>query len=80
MSIANAIKRTVTAKLQESKHIAENETIEQVRSIGGGDVSDAYLSTTNAGKKIFVKCCSTSSGRSIDDIVNMFKRYLFHKR
>lgn len=36
MSIGNAIKRTVTAALQDSNRIGENETIEQVRSIGGG--------------------------------------------
>ncbi|KAI9244471.1 Fructosamine/Ketosamine-3-kinase [Phascolomyces articulosus] len=72
MTIPEAIKHSVTEKLQQANTFAHDEVLENVKNIGGGCISDAYLCTSSAGKRIFVKTCQPSRKQSIDEIVEMF--------
>ncbi|KAI9484694.1 Fructosamine/Ketosamine-3-kinase [Zychaea mexicana] len=72
MTLTDAIKRTVTEKLQQSSTIAKDEVLESVENIGGGCISDAYLCTSSNGKQIFVKTCESSPKQTLDEVVEMF--------
>ena len=79
MKIEEDIKNTVTVELKQEKILDDGDFFEKVQSIGGGCISDAYLCTSSADKRIFVKTCSSSSKQSIDEVVEMFARYNVNK-
>ncbi|KAG2223185.1 hypothetical protein INT45_011531, partial [Circinella minor] len=72
MTIEEDIKNTVTHHLKQEKILERDEFVENVRNIGGGCISDAYLCTSTTNKRIFVKTCASSSNQSIDQVVEMF--------
>ena len=78
MSLINVIKRTVTEKLHTNGIMPTTDVIENVMSIGGGCISEAYLCNINSGKKIFVKTCQCSSEQSLEQVVQMFARFYCH--